>query len=293
MVKVPAVAYRGTISRRRALDSLKKLPAMSASAGRLLGRLSRKDCDVADVAALIEKDPVLSAQVVQSANSAAFKRTHQVESVRHAIVMVGLGTVRRFALIQTISNLFSRRRPADNFSMTRFNLHSVAVGTMMEVLAEEAPLEDAAGAFLSGLFHDVGSLLIAVAMPDQYESVLALAAVTGRELVDCEEGVLGTNHAELSALALEYWGVEEPFRTAAADHHSLEPAAFSPSDRIPLTLALHQADTLIDKLGMSIDAPRDTAQPAPKIEFAGHSVDQERLLERFAVEWKAVDAMLR
>ena len=132
---------------------------MSASAGRLLGRLSRRDCDLVEVAALIEKDPVLSAQVVQSANSASFSRAHQVESVRHAIVMVGLGAVRKFAVARTISNLFSRRSHASTFSMTRFNLHSVAMGVMLELLAEQAPLEYPEGAFLSGLFHDVGTLL--------------------------------------------------------------------------------------------------------------------------------------
>jgi putative nucleotidyltransferase with HDIG domain len=294
--KAPTIVHKGGISRQKALESLRKLPAMSASAGRLLGRLSRRDCDLAEVAALIEKDPVLSAQVVESANSAAFNRIHHVESVRHAIVMVGVGTVRKFALARTLSNLFSRRAAAATFSMTRFNLHSVAVAAMMELLSDEAPLEDASGAFLAGLFHDVGTLLIAVAMPDQYENVQAVAAVTGQASVECEQAVLGTDHAELSALALERWGLPEEIQSAAAHHHAPHTASVSQETTggyVPLSLAVLQADALVDALGMSIQRPRATAQTAPSIEFAGHALNQTRLLQRFADEWRTVDAMLR
>ncbi len=288
-----ATGYKGSISRAKALESLNKLPVMSASAGRLLGRLSRRDYDLAEVAALIETDSVLSAQVVQSANSAAFNRAYQVESVRHAIVMVGVGTVRRFALVRTVANLFSRRPRAHLFSMIRFNLHSVAVAAMMELLANEVPLDDAEGAFLAGLFHDVGSLLIAVALPEQYESVQAAASVNQEHLVDCEREILGTDHAELSALALERWGLAENLQTAAAFHHAPQALPETAKSGVPLSLAIHRADALIDALGMSIEPPRVTDQPAPSIGFAGHTLNQDRLLERFAEEWKAVDAMLR
>ncbi len=291
MENAATIARKGSISRQKALDSLRKLPAMSASAGRLLGRLSRRDCDLVEVAALIEKDPVLSAQVVQSANSASFSRAHQVESVRHAIVMVGMGAVRKFALARTISNLFSRRSSASTFSMTRFNLHSVAMGAMVELLADQAPLEYPEGAFLSGLFHDVGTLLIAVAMPEQYDNIREVAAVSRESLVDCERAVLGTDHAELSALALDRWGLAGPIQNAAADHHAPAPAAAL--ENVPLSLALQQADALVDALGMSIERPRATVQEAPIIEFPGYELNQSRLLECFAFEWKAVDAMLR
>ncbi len=300
MEDVSVLTGKGSISRNKAIESLRKLPAMSAAAARLLRRLSRRDCDLVKVAELIETDPVLSGQVVQSANSAAFNRAEKIESVRHAIVMVGVGTVRRFALVRTVSNLFSRRNPAPSFSMTRFNLHSVAVGTMVELLAEEVPLEDPEAAFLAGLFHDLGTPLIAVAMPEQYEDLLAVHAVSGESMVACEESLLETTHAELSALALEAWGMPECIRNAAAFHHSpqLTPGKTAPApvdasrNCVPLSLAVHQADALADALGMSIEPSSVIAPAAPVLEFPGYALNQKRLLERFAEEWKSVDAML-
>jgi HD-like signal output (HDOD) protein len=286
---------KGAIPRQTALTSLRKLPAMSASAARLLRQLSRRDCDLTAVAALIEKDPVLSAEVVQSANSVTFSRSQHVESVLHAIVMVGVGTIRKFALIRTVSHLFSRRAFPADFSMTRFNLHSVAVAAMMELLAEYLPLEHSEGAFLAGLFHDVGTVLIAASMPEQYESTLAVSAVTGQDVFECESSVLGTDHAELSGLALELWGLPEPVRAAVAHHHAPQLAqAPHGTACVPLSLAVNKVDALVDALGMSIQAPRAVAVPPPaRIEFDGYELDQTHLLDRFAVEWKAIDAMLR
>ncbi len=287
---------KGSVSRKQALESLRKLPSMSASAGRLLGRLAKRDCELSEVASLVEKDPVLAAQVVQAANSAEFNRAQRVESVRHAIVMVGVGTIRKFALIRTVSNLFSRRAPAQAFSMTRFNLHSVAVGTLMELLSDELPLEYSEGAFLAGLFHDVGTLLIACALPHQYQDTLAIAALTGRPLFVCEQNLLGTNHAELSALALELWDLAEPVKHGAAYHHTPEsatPATGRKKARVPLSLALNKADELVDALGMTIEPSRAILQTLPSIQFEGYEFNQKRVLERFALEWKAVDAMLR
>lgn len=297
MENLPTLVDKSVVCRQKALESLRKLPAMSASAARLLGRLSRRDCDLGEVAELIETDPVLSGQVVQSANSAAFSRSEKIESVKHAIVMVGVGAIRKFALVRTVSNLFSRRNPAPNFSVTRFNLHSVAVGTMVELLADQAPLEDPEAAFLSGLFHDLGTLLIAIAMPEEYESVLAFHAVTGQPIIVCEESVLETTHAELSALALEAWGVPAPIRDAAAYHHasagSAELTEGGRPNGVPLRRAVAQADAMADALGMSIERARAIAPSLPAIEFAGHEVDQDRFLARFTEEWKTIDAMIR
>jgi len=280
--------------RQQALENLGKLPSMPASAARLLARLSQRNCELGEVAEMVEQDPVLSAQVLQAANSAAFNRAQQIESVRHAIVMVGVGTIRKFALVRTVSNLFSRRRPARGFSLTRFNLHAVAVGVMMELLADEVPMEDRDGAFLAGLLHDVGALLIAVSLPEQYEDVLAVAAVSGRPLESCEQEVLGTNHAELSALAMEQWGLAEAIQVAAAHHHEPDSAALcATGSRVPLGLALYKADLLVDALGMSMLPAPPTLGLAPGIEFEGHAINQKRLFERFAEEWKSIGLMLR
>src|SRR6185295_8771010 len=144
---------RRSKSRKQALLSLERVPALSPTATQLLGRLARRNCEIHELAILIERDPLLSAQILAIANSAAFGRAQQIGSIHHAVAMIGMGAVRKFALARSISNLFGRRKIARSFSITRFNLHAVAAGMFVELLAEVVPIEDAEDAFLAGLFH--------------------------------------------------------------------------------------------------------------------------------------------
>jgi putative nucleotidyltransferase with HDIG domain len=283
---------RRSNARKQAFLGLAKLPALSPTAAHLLGRLARRNCDVHELAVLIERDTLLSAQILGIANSAAFGRAQPISSVQHAISMVGIGAVRKFALARSISNLFGKRKIAPSFSITRFNLHSVATGMFLELLAEVVPLEDPEEAFLAGLFHDVGKLIIAVAMPDQYESIVTASAVTGESQLESERRMLQIDHAELSALAVDYWGLDEPIRLAAEYHH--EPQKAPPAlGKISLAMAVSKVDAVVNAAGMSLLPASNLGSEIPPLEFEGFPLDQALLFERFATEWTTAGALYR
>jgi HD-like signal output (HDOD) protein len=282
---------RRSYTRKQAFLGLAKVPALSPTTTQLLGRLARRNCEVHELAVLIERDPLLSAQILGIANSAAFGRAHQINSIQHAIMMIGLGSVRKFALARSISNLFGKRKIAPSFSVTRFNLHSVATGMFLELLAEMVPLEHAEDAFLAGLFHDVGKLVIAVAMPEQYETIVTASAVTCESHLESERRMLQIDHAELSALAVDYWGLGESIRTAAEYHHEPENAP-GVLGKVSLAMAVSQLDRLVNAAGMSLLAAPPVGE-MPRLEFEGFELDQDLLIERFAAEWTTAGAMFR
>lgn len=283
---------RRSKTRKQAMRSLDRVPALSPTATQLLGRLARRNCEIRELAELIERDPLLSAQILAIANSAAFGRAQQIGSIHHAIAMIGLGAVRKFALARSISNLFGRRKIARSFSITRFNLHAVATGMFLELLSEVVPLEDAEDAFLAGLFHDVGKLIIAVALPEQYEDILSTAAVTCEPILEIERRILETDHAELSALAVDCWGLNEPIRAAAAYHHEPERSPGT-LGKISLASAVSKVDAVVNAAGMSLLPAPPLQKEIPPLTFEGFPFDQEALFERFAVEWTTTGAMFR
>jgi len=286
-----AASDRRSRSRKQALLGLDRIPALSPTATQLLGRLARRNCEIRELAELIERDSLLSAQILAIANSAAFGRAQQIGSIHHAIAMIGMGAVRKFALARSISNLFGRRKIARSFSITRFNLHAVATGMFVELLAEAVPIEDAEDAFLAGLFHDAGKLIIAVALPEEYEDILSTAAVTCEPMLEIERRLLETDHAELSALAVDYWGLGEAIRGAAAYHHEPEksPAGWG---KISLAMAVSRVDAVANAAGMSL-LPAPPVKEIPPLTFEGFPLDQETLFERFAAEWTTTGAMFR
>lgn len=283
-------------SREQTLKCLERLPAVSPMMTQLLSRLARRDCGVAELTAVVEKDAVLSAQILRLSNSAIFGRSQPINSVRHAVALVGVGAMRKFALGASISNLFSRFRTAPSFSMARFNLHSVATGTLVELISDEIAIEPSGGAFIAGLLHDVGKLLIAVSMPKQYEDILAVVAVTGAPLIDCEREILGIDHAELSGLAIARWDLAEPIHCAARYHHEPERAKAlegTGPGKLGLTLAVHQADAFINGLGMSVFPSAQVSGQAPSLDFPGFSFSRERVISRFEQEVKGLAELFR
>lgn len=274
--------------REDSLKNLDKLPRLSPLLVQFLGLVSRPNCEVSELTSVVEKDALLSAQILQKANSAVFGRIQPIHTVHHAIAMLGVGMMRRFALGSSISNLFSRQRSAPSFSMTRFNLHSVATGTLVELLAEELPVANRESALVAGLLHDLGKLMMAVHMPKQFENVLAMSFISGAPLIDSERQLLGTDHAELSALATERWDLDPAISIAARHHHEPETARDQenlPPGRVGLTMLVHKADAFVNYLGMSVLPPGATPSEAPDLDF-GIPYPVECVRERFQAEWK-------
>jgi HD-like signal output (HDOD) protein len=244
---------------------------------------------------VVAKDALLSAQVLRLANSATLARKQPIHSVKHAIALIGIGPMRSFALASSLSNLFSRSKTAAGFSVTRFNLHSVATATLVELLADELPVHNAESAFISGLLHDVGKMLIAVSLPREYEKVQTFAEITQRPLIECERYILGTDHAELSGIAISRWDLAEPVQWAGFYHHEPEKARAleGGNTKLGLSMVVNRADAFINYLGMSVLPPSPQAPKDPGLEFDGFSYSHERTLQRFQLEWKRLGDLFR
>jgi HD-like signal output (HDOD) protein len=281
-----ALVSLSLMSREDSLKNLDKLPKLSPLMMQFLGLVSQPGCEVGELAALVEKDTLLTSQILQKANSAVFGRVTTIYSVQHAIAMLGLGTMRRFAFGLSLSNLFGKLKSARSFSMRRFNLHSVATGTLVELLAEELPVISRQSAFVAGLLHDIGKLMIAVHMPRQFEDVLSLAALTKETAPSCERQLLGVDHAELSSLAVSRWDLSDSIVQAARFHHDPEKAKSVekvPAGQVSLTMVVHKADAFVNSLGLSVLPPGAAPAVWPDLDF-GVRYPAAKVQQRFETE---------
>src|SRR5450432_1387524 len=154
-------ALLATNTRNLALKNVDRLPALSPAVNRLLGMLAKRDVDMSALGRTIKADPALTGHILAAANSAFFSRGSQVQSIEQAVARLGMTKLRRIALSKSVSRIFRGLRTPDGWSMTRFQLHSVATGAAAEILCDYLPVEDPENAFLGGLMHDVGKVLIA------------------------------------------------------------------------------------------------------------------------------------
>lgn len=134
--------------------------------------------------------------------------------------------------------------------MARFNLHSVAAAQLSDMLAQKVPVSYPEGAFVAGLLHDIGQLLIAIALPDQYASIVERAHTEGCSVAQAERDLLGFTHPELSAEALIAWNLPPPIQAAVRDHHIAAIAAMGAE--LPLSTVVNAADRYANSTGASI-----------------------------------------
>lgn len=205
-----------TDARQRALSALNRLPAFSPILNKLVATLADERVSFAAVSELIEKDAVLAGRVLRVVNSAIFGTRNEVNSVRHAVSMIGIQKLRNFSLGFLVSSMWSRAPVSAEWSHVRFNMHSIATALMADLLAQRLPVEYAEGAFTAGLLHDVGKLLLAIALPDEVSKMVRNGGWTQAAELDS----FGITHEELSAEILAQWRLPVQIRKAVECHHS-------------------------------------------------------------------------
>jgi putative nucleotidyltransferase with HDIG domain len=235
--------------REKALRSLGSLPPFSPILTRLLAALAAEDVSFAGLGDLIEKDTVVAANILHLVNSALYARRGSISSVRHAISLLGANKLRNAVLGMSIARVWNRVKMPATWSMARFNMHSAAVAVLSDLLSQRLPVVYPEGAFVAGLLHDVGRLLIALALPEEHERVIEMFMAGGRSMTNCEMEVLGFTHAELSAEALRYWKLPEEIQLAVRDHHS---SPVGSTGGIPLSHVVDAANQYANSTGLSI-----------------------------------------
>lgn len=231
--------------RRKALRALGELPPFSATLNRLLASLAGENVSFAQLGDLIEKDTVVAGNILHLVNSALYARRGTINSVRHALAILGLEKLRNAVLGMSLTRMWSKLPVPGSWSMARFNLHSAATALLSDQLAQRLPVEYPEGAFVAGLLHDLGRLLIALTLTGEYQQVVELQRSSGQPLLECEREVLGFTHPHLSADALACWNLPEPICTAVLHHHD-------PGEKLSLARVVGAADQHVDSSGVAV-----------------------------------------
>jgi putative nucleotidyltransferase with HDIG domain len=238
--------------RERIWRVLERLPPISPAAGTLIASLARRDIEVKAVTAAIEHDPVLAARVLQIANSGSFGRLRAIHSISHAVSLVGRVSLRRYAMSWTLGAVFRRIPVAPTWSMKQFTVHSDAVATLADLLAENLPVQNGDAAYVAGLLHDVGSLIIHTASPETTSQIHFMVRLGIGSVTECERELLALDHAEVSGMAAEKWKMSAAITEAVHFHHRPEDDPAGGRNTIPLSLALNKADRFVDSLGLGL-----------------------------------------
>lgn len=210
-----------TFVRPQAPWALRLVPPLPAFAQRILALASQENVSAQQVSELTRMDPSFSAELLRVANSALFGVRREVTSLSQAIVIVGMDRVRSMAMLLCVNKMV--RSSLRIQALRRVWQHSVATAILCEESARAAglPRDEA---YTAGLLHNLGSLGLMSAYPDEYARMLQVSDDYGFDLLKTERDLFEIDHCAAGAYLAQDWDFPDELAATLATHHD-EPAA--------------------------------------------------------------------
>jgi len=259
--------------------ALCKLPSFPPIATRLMQALSKEDVEIRELTGLISSDAAFSAEILRLANSALFGLEAQIDSLTHAVLLLGLSRVKGLAMTVAIMKGYLRGILKSE-TLRRCWTHSLACAFLAEELSEVCGV-DKEYAYTAGLLHDIGRLSVLVAYPAEYTNLLTVAEENSFNVLECERQLFDIDHCEAGRWLAGQWKLPPEFGEVLGRHH--ETFAGPKPGAVGLT---QMACKLADTLGFSVLEAKqlpDVEQIAGGMPAAvrdGISLDPEELKAR-------------
>lgn len=245
------------------LDALvrqvRDLPALPDTVVRVMQVSGDPKAAITDVAKVLVSDQALAARVLKLANSAFYGASRRIATVSDAVIILGLRTTRNLVMACGCQELLEHEVAGYGLPRGALLRHSLACAAAAQALAKRTKYRGTEEAFVAGLLHDIGKVVMNLYGRDQFLQVLIQAASGEITYADAERAVFSFDHAEAGAYLLERWNLPASLIAAVRYHHvPLE----APTDS-PLPCLVHVADAVCMTLGigLGLDGLAYTLQP--------------------------------
>ncbi|RRS35619.1 MAG: hypothetical protein OI74_01475 [Gammaproteobacteria bacterium (ex Lamellibrachia satsuma)] len=232
-----------------------------------------KDVNIAEIADLISQDAAISGLVLKTINSPAFGMRRKFESIQHASVLLGLENIKNLVIASALKHVFETNQPAVQMIWEDVNAVAQCAVWISSSITSIANDE----AYLAGLFHKSGALLMAKRFSD-YDEVLRVAKSDPGKWIEEEERRYGTNHAIIGFILAESWKLPEIICLTIL-HHPREScseiedeklrsliATIKVANYILDTILLRESTTASDTLDFFATAIKELALSSDEIE---------------------------
>jgi len=203
----------------RILRSVDRLPTLPTIYTKLTRLLRSPNATVREIGSIINEDQAMAVKVLKIVNSAFYGLTHKVGNLKHAIVILGLNQIRTLVLATSTLKMFQQLKSDNSFDMQKFWEHSIGCAVAARVLAETTYLGNPDDVFTGGLLHDIGKLIHALYLNEEFTAVVADVEVSGVPMIESEKKLLGYDHTYTGRELAIKWGLSQGTVDMIAHHH--------------------------------------------------------------------------
>lgn len=250
---------------------VRDLPSLPALVMDLLNCIDQESAGTKMLGERLARDQALAAKTLRLANSSFYGMQRKVASIPQAIAILGFDSVRTMVASVAVIGAFPSDRTGD-FDFDLFWRHSITGAICAKALAKYVRI-DGDQAFIAGLLHDIGRLILTVYFPQEYKEVLDYRTENKCRLLQAEFAVMNTDHTQVGRELAEHWKFPLLIQNAIAKHHE------STLNRMePLAVVVQIANHLVlDIVSAQEDNHVASALPASMLAVLGisESVVQE------------------
>lgn len=199
------------------LCELTQLRPFPDTASRLLVTSKDPSSTMMDLTDIISGDPVLSMQILKLANSCTYGLTAQIGSIQHAGVIIGLRALKNLAISMLVGGMFESGDSQTSAARQQLLDHSMLTACIAKRICAVLPGSCSDEAFLGGMLHDIGKLILADYRPSEFSAVMQQSC--DGHSVEIESKSFGTNHVTVGEACCETWGLPGTMIDIVADHH--------------------------------------------------------------------------
>jgi len=234
------------VTKRIASDHL-VLPAMPPMAAKVLALTKESDFSLKEAASLIEKDPILAAQLLKLASSAAMGAREPMKSVLQSVTRLGVHKLRVFLVEATTRKVFESRDPRIAEASRGLWEHSLAVAILARDVVAFSNSGDPESGYLGGLLHDIGKPIVGTMLLEAEKAVLGSKSnatwISGTEWI----GVIQRCHRRVGVALAEKWEMPDAVCRSIRDCEE-----YDNSERLSVANAVRFANALAKQQGLYV-----------------------------------------
>lgn len=182
-----------------------ELPVLPATTQKVLGLMSDPDVSIEKIKRLVSTDPGLTAKILKVANSAFYGSYRNIQNLSQAILRLGLNAVRNIVVATSMKNVYKK------FGLTEKLIWEQMIGSALaaSVIARQTRLVDPEDAFIGGLLHDIGKVVLNNEYPDKFAKIMERVYNDQVSFETAEKEVFEFSQREVGAIVVKKWGFPE------------------------------------------------------------------------------------
>ena len=225
---------------RMTLEEVRDLPTLPSVAQEAHRIIDDPNSNMSDLVRIIETDLALTSRILRISNSAYYGVPRKIDNLKMALVILGMKEINNLVVTISVMRLFPTDSEYSTFDIPRFWKHSAICAELTVGLYEGLRMHPPSSAYITGLLHDIGKLILAQYFFDYFLECLRMAVDEELSLAESEIEILGIDHGHIGSWLTKRWNIPDEINEAIAKHH-LRPAD---SPRFDLSAVVDWADRL-------------------------------------------------